>query len=114
MKSTVGWGIWGTGAIAHLVASDFQLAKGALLQAVASRTEERAKEFALEHGAARWYKGLDALLQDTEVDVVYVATPNHRHLEDCLACIHAGKPVLCEKPFALNLAQAQLIENAAR
>jgi predicted dehydrogenase len=114
MKSAIRWGIWGTGAIAHSVASDFRLADGALLHAVASRTEERAKEFASEHGAAKWYEGLDSLLKDTEVDVVYVATPNHRHLDDCLACIHAGKAVLCEKPFALNLAQAQLIANAAR
>jgi len=114
MKSVIRWGIWGTGAIAHSVASDFRMANGALLHAVASRTEERAKEFASEHRAARWYEGLDSLLKDTEVDVVYVATPNHRHLEDCLACIRAGKSVLCEKPFALNLAQAQLIANAAR
>jgi predicted dehydrogenase len=114
MKSAIRWGIWGTGAIAHSVASDFRLADGALLHAVASRTGERAKEFASEHEVARWYEGLESLLQDPEVDVVYVATPNHRHLEDCLACIHAGKAVLCEKPFALNLAQAQLIANAAR
>jgi predicted dehydrogenase len=114
MKSAIRWGIWGTGAIAHSVASDFQLANGALLHAVASRTELRAKEFASEHGIPRWYQGLDSLLKDSEVDVVYVATPNHRHLEDCLACIHAGKAVLCEKPFALNLAQAQMIVDAAR
>ena len=114
MKSPIRWGIWGTGAIAHSVASDCRLADGALLHAVASRTGKRAKEFASEHGAARWHEGLDSLLKDTDVDVVYVATPNHRHLDDCLACIQAGKAVLCEKPFALNLGQAQLIANAAR
>src|ERR1700738_1146680 len=114
MKSVFRWGIWGTGAIAHLVANDFPLANGALLHAVASRTGERAKEFASAYGAARWYEGLDSLLKDEEIDVVYVATPNHRHLEDCLACIQSGKAVLCEKPLALNLAQAQLIVHTAR
>ena len=114
MRNAIRWGIWGTGAIAHLVASDFRLADGAVLHTVASRTEERAKQFASEHGIEKWYEGLDSLLNDREVDVVYVATPNHRHLEDCLACIHAGKAMLCEKPLALNLAQAQLIANAAR
>lgn len=114
MNSAIRWGIWGTGAIARLVADDFQLANGALLHAVASRTEKRAKEFASDYRVAKWYEGLDSLLDDADVDVVYVATPNHRHLEDCLACIRAGKPVLCEKPLALNLAEAQLIANAAR
>ncbi|MDP9052279.1 MAG: Gfo/Idh/MocA family oxidoreductase [Acidobacteriota bacterium] len=114
MKNAVRWGIWGTGTIAHMVANDFPLVDGALLHAVASRTVERAKEFALEHGAAKWYEGLNSLLQDPEVDVVYVATPNHCHLEDCLACIRAGKAVLCEKPLALNLAQAEVIADAAR
>jgi len=114
MRSPIRWGIWGTGAVARLVANDFQLARGAVLHAVASRTVERAREFASEFGAEKWYEGLSSLLKDTEVDVVYVATPNHRHLEDCLACIQAGKPVVCEKPFALNRAQAELIANAAR
>src|SRR5450631_2072978 len=114
MNSAIRWGIWGTGAIAHSVASDFQLADGGLLHAVASRTKEHAKAFAFEHGVARWGEGLDFLLKDTEVDVVYVATPNQCHFEDCIACIRAGKAVLCEKPFALNLPQAQLIADAAR
>jgi dihydrodiol dehydrogenase / D-xylose 1-dehydrogenase (NADP) len=114
MKDSIRWGIWGTGAIAHAVVSDLRLANGALLHAVASRTGKHAKAFAFEHGVGRWYEGLESLLNDMEVDVVYVATPNHCHLEDCLACIRAGKAVLCEKPLALNLAQAELIANAAR
>jgi predicted dehydrogenase len=114
VNNAVRWGIWGTGAVASHVAGDFRLADGALLQAVASRTVERAKEFASRHGVARWYEGLDALLHDAEVDVVYVASPNHRHFEDCLAAIGAGKGVLCEKPFALNLRQAEEMVEAAR
>ena len=108
------WGIWGTGVIAHQVASDFRLVSGAVLHAVASRTVERAGQFASRHGIARSYGGLEPLLSDAEVDVVYVATPNYRHAEDCLACIQAGKAVLCEKPFALNLAEARQIVDAAQ
>jgi predicted dehydrogenase len=108
------WGIWGTGAIANQVAGDFRLVTGARLHAAASRTLERARRFAARHGAVRHYAGLEALLNDAEVDVVYVASPNHRHLEDCLACIHAGKAVLCEKPFALDVSEAQRIADAAR
>jgi predicted dehydrogenase len=108
------WGIWGTGAIAHQVASDFKLAEGALQHAVASRTADRATRFASAHGAAKSYEGLPALLSDASLDAIYIATPNHRHADDSLACIYAGKAVLCEKPFALNAAQAQRVVDAAR
>ena len=108
------WGIWGTGAIAHHVASDFPLAQGAVLQAVGSRTAERAASFASAYGAARSYEGLPALLADDTLDAIYIATPNQRHAEDSLACLQAGKAVLCEKPFALNAAQAQRVADAAR
>jgi predicted dehydrogenase len=114
LNRLIRWGIWGTGNVAHLVASDFRLVSEAVLHAVASRTVERAQRFAARHGVARCYVGLEALLNDAEVDVVYIATPNYRHVDDCLACIKAGKPVLCEKPFALNLSQAQQIVDAAR
>lgn len=108
------WGIWGAGSIAHSVASDFPLANGALLHAVASRTLERATRFASKYRIGRCYQGLEQLLDDPEIDVVYVATPNHCHAGDSLAAIRAGKAVLCEKPFALNLAEAQQIVDAAR
>jgi predicted dehydrogenase len=114
VDQSIRWGIWGTGAIANKVASDIPLAKGAILHAVASRTEERARQFALRHRAAKWYGSLGAMLADADVDAVYVSTPNHRHAGDSIACIEAGKAVLCEKPFALNLAQAQQTVDAAR
>ncbi len=111
---TVRWGIWGTGAIAHQVASDFPLVGDAAIHAVASRRGERAKAFAARHGVARWYEGLEALLKDAEVDAVYVATPNQCHAGDAIACLEAGKGVLCEKPFALNAKQAEAVVDAAR
>ena len=108
------WGIWGTGAIAHAFVADFPLVKGAAIQAVASRAVENAQRFAARYGIAKSYTGLEPMLNDPQVDAVYVATPNSRHMEDSLACIAAGKAVLCEKPFALDLAQALQIADAAR
>lgn len=108
------WGIWGAGAIAHKVASDIPLAKGARLAAVGARKQERAEHFARRHGAARWYGNLKDLLADAEVDAIYIATPNQCHAADSIACLDAGKPVLCEKPFALNAAQAGQTVAAAR
>jgi len=114
MNQAIRWGIWGTGHIAHKVAGDFPLAEGSVLHAVASRTGERARLFAAEVGAAKWHEGLGPLLRDAEVDAVYIATPHPLHLDDCLACIEAGKAVLCEKPFALNEGQARRMIDAAR
>jgi predicted dehydrogenase len=114
VEKLIRWGFWGTGAIAHSAADDLRLVSGTLLHGVASRTVERAKSFAAQHGIARFYAGLQALLDDPEVDVVYVASPNHCHLDDSLSCIQAGKALLCEKPFALNLHQAQQIVDACR
>jgi len=115
---TIRWGIWGAGAIAHQVASDFPLVGsldgGAVIHAVASRRGERAKAFAARYGAGRSYEGLGALLADAEVDAVYIATPNQCHAADAIACLEAGKGVLCEKPFALNAKQAQEVAETAR
>jgi predicted dehydrogenase len=114
VERVIRWGMWGTGVLAHSVASDFPLAKGAALHAVSSRDPLRAQRFASLHGIPNHYAGLQALLDDAEIDAIFVASPNHRHTEDSLACIQAGKSVLCEKPFALNAAQAQRVANAAR
>ncbi len=114
MEKLIRWGIWGTGAIAQSAADDLRLVSGTLLHGVASRRVERARSFAAEHGFARFYTGLQALLDDPEIDVVYVASPNHCHLDDSLSSIQAGKALLCEKPFALDLYEAQRIVDAAR
>ena len=107
------WGIWGVGSISHQLAADFPLARGAALHAVASRTEERARQFAARHGVTKFYASLEALLNDPDVDAIYVATPNHLHMRDSIACLAAGKAVLCEKPFALDLDQARKTVAAA-
>lgn len=84
----------------------------AKLQAVASRTADRAEKFARAFNAERGYGSYEELCADPEIDAVYIATPHHRHRDDCLLCIEKGKPVLCEKPFTVNAAEAR--EIAAR
>ena len=105
------WGIIGTGGIARKFAQTLsQMGKeGETLVAVASRQEASAQAFAREHGAARAYGSYEAMMQDPQVEVVYIATPNALHFDNVRMCLQAGKHVLCEKPFTLNAAQARAL-----
>lgn len=109
------WGIWGTGAIASQVASDFPILDGeAVIEAVASRSLDRARRFASRFRVPHFYCGLEPLVHRPEIDAVYISSPNHCHLPDSLTALGAGKAVLCEKPFALNFAEARQIAETAR
>jgi predicted dehydrogenase len=108
------WGVIGPGAIAVGFADAMQMAEGGAIVAVASRARERADAYADRYGIATRYDDYAALAQDPEVDVVYVATPQSRHVEDTLLMLRAGKHVLCEKPFALNEAQGRRMVDEAR
>jgi predicted dehydrogenase len=108
------WGIVGPGEIAERFATDLRLVPDASLTAVSSRSMDRARAFADRHAIPSRYDSLDALLEDSEVDVVYVATPNSRHAPDTLAALSAGKHVLCEKPLAVSANEAEQMVAAAR
>ena len=82
--------------------------------AVCSRTDSSARNFALQRGIARWHNSYEALARDPDVDIIYVATPHSRHRDDTEMYLRSGKHVLCEKPFALNLRQAQSMVDTAR
>jgi predicted dehydrogenase len=84
------------------------------LLAVCRRRADLAPEFAREFGAQRWYAGWKELLQDAEINAVYVATPVHLHAEQTIAAAEAGKHVLCEKPMALTSAQCSRMIAACR
>jgi len=114
LSSTVRWGILGTGVIADAFATGLGYVDGAVLHAVGSRTTASAEAFADRHGAAHAHSSYQSLVDDPAVDVVYVATPNELHQEHCLMAIAAGRAVLCEKPFALDAAQAAVVVDAAR
>ncbi len=108
------WGVVGPGAIATGFADAMEMVDGGRIVAVASRSAERADAFADRFGIRARYGDYTALAEDPEVEVVYVATPQSRHMEDTLALLRAGKHVLCEKPFALDASQARRMVDEAR
>ncbi len=112
--STVRWGILGPGKIAHKFATGLQAAPGAVLVAVGSRTQANADAFADTYGAPRRHGSYEALAADPDVDVIYVATPHPQHMAATLLCLDHGKAVLCEKPFAMNTQQAEMMVASAR
>lgn len=107
------WGVVGPGSIAAKFAQALATLPQERLQAVCGRRAETATAFGLRWGA-RVHDRLAALLADPAVDAVYVATPHSEHAAVALACIEAGKPVLCEKPLAANAAQARELIALAR
>jgi predicted dehydrogenase len=111
---TVRWGVVGPGRIAANVTRDFPAVPGAELVAVASRSTDRARAFASDHGIERAYGSYRELIVDPDVDVLYIATPHPQHRAIALAAIQAGKAVLVEKAFTATLAGAQDVVAAAR
>jgi predicted dehydrogenase len=82
--------------------------------AVASRSPDRARDFAGRLGIPTVFGSFDQLVDCPDVDIIYIATPNHLHREHMLLALDAGKPVLCEKPFALNGDEAREVVDRAR
>ena len=107
MQHIVRWGILGTGLIAHKFATALRDVPGAELVAVASRASDKAQAFGKHVGVNRCHGSYQELVGDTEVDVIYIATPHPQHAENTLMCLQGGKPVLCEKPFTMNLREAR-------
>lgn len=117
---TINWGILGTGYIAQEFAQALNSIPEAKLLAVASRglgtgkQRDKAYSFARRFRVPRHYNSYEALAADKEIDIVYIATPNTAHKENCLLCLTAGKAVLCEKPFTLNAQEAKEVIELAR
>ena len=108
------WGILGTGAIARQFVEGLRSLPEAEVLAVGSRSEASAAEFADEREIPRRYAGYDDLAADSDIDVVYVATPHPFHAGNAELCLNAGKAVLCEKPFTVNAAEAERVIGLAR
>lgn len=107
-------GILGPGRMAGTFAKTLVQMEDVTRWAVASRTIERAKSFALEYGFEKSYGCYEDLLKDPQVELVYIATPHSHHFELMKACIEAGKAVLCEKAFTVNASHAAEIRRLAR
>ena len=109
----VKWGIVSTGNIADKFTNSLKLVDGAVIEAVASRSEDKAKAFAQKHGANKYYSSYEQMSADPQIDIVYIGTPNNYHYENSLMFMEQGKSVLCEKPLGVNEAQVRaMIEKA--
>lgn len=108
------WGILGPGSIANAFAEGIRALPDGILEAVGSRSQQRADAFADKYSVPRRHGSYQSLVEDPDVDVIYVATPHPMHHRDCLLALQAGKPVLCEKPFAINRAEAARVVDEAR
>lgn len=112
--NTVTFGVLGCARVfERRMAPALKSAGNAALYAVASRTLEKAQAVAEKHGATRAYGSYDALLADPEIEAIYIPLPNDQHAEWTVKALAAGKHVLCDKPLALSVAEAEGMAGAA-
>ncbi len=115
-KETIRWGIIGCGNVTEKKSGPaFYELPGSKLVAVMRRDEAKAADYALRHGVARYYSDARLLIDDPEVDAVYIATPPNTHAQYAIVAMEAGKPAYVEKPMALNYRQClDMIEVSER
>jgi predicted dehydrogenase len=104
------WGILGLGGIANAFTRDL-IANGMIVAAVGSRSQEKAKAFAAEHGVETAFGSYENLAVAPDVDAIYIATPHPFHAEAAALAIKAGKHVLVEKPITLNAREAACLKD---
>jgi predicted dehydrogenase len=104
----VRWGIIGCGDVTEVKSGPaFQKIKNSELAAVMRRTGELAEDYAKRHHVSKWYDDAQSLINDPDVDIIYIATPPGAHLDYTIMAAKAGKPVYVEKPMARNYAECQ-------
>lgn len=108
------WAVLGCGRIARKFSNDLKLLPNASLYAAASRNLERAEDFKNEVGFEKAYGSYEELVNDNEVDIIYIATPHSFHHKHTLLCLKHKKAVLCEKAFAINKKEAEEMIACAR
>ena len=114
MDNMIRWGILGCGNIANKFAADLLMLSGSVLHAVASRDFARAQYFGKKYMANKTYSNYTDLVNDPDLNVIYVATTHNFHYEHAALCLAANKPVLCEKPMCVNSKEAQKLVNLSR
>lgn len=107
MQQKLKVGILGAGHIARKMATTLQEMKEAELYAVAARELSKAEQFANEFQARKAYGNYEALADDPDIDLIYIATPHSHHFAPARMCLLKGKPVLCEKAFTANAREAE-------
>ena len=113
MDKRLNWGLLSTAKINRALIKPLNASKRTRLLAVASRSISSAEAYAREWNIPRAHGSYEALLADPEIDVIYNSLPNHLHAEWTIKALRAGKHVLCEKPFALTLAEVDAMSQAA-
>jgi predicted dehydrogenase len=113
-ESRLAWGIMGTGNIARKFAEAVKTSSTGVLVAVGSRAQATAETFGDSFGIPKRYDSYAAVLADPAVQAVYISMPNQLHAEWAIKAAEAGKHILCEKPLALNHAEAMAIVEAAQ
>lgn len=111
---TIRWGIIGTGNIASQFATALKGMEDTEIAAVASRSLEKAEQFARKFSAQRAYGSYEELAADERIDAVYIATPHTEHLKNSELCIKHKKAVLCEKPITLNSKDTKYLMDLAK
>lgn len=114
MSKPINWGIIGLGKIAHKFATDLLTINDAKLYGVASRNHEKAHTFANKFNATRAFSSYEDLVKDSNIDAIYIATPHALHKEHTLLCLEHNIPVLCEKPFAMNIHEVNTMIDKAK
>ena len=108
-----GWGIIGTGIHAdNFIAPALRAAEDTELVAICDIARDRAQEVAARHGVENVYNSLDRMLDDPDLDVVWISTPNNLHTRQTIQAAEAGKHILCEKPMALSVSDCELMIEA--
>ena len=107
-------GTIGSGVIVHSVLDAVKRTEGIRLEAVYSRTAEKAERLATEYGGVRTYTDMVEFLEDEAVNTVYVASPNSLHYRQVKAALQAGKHVICEKPFCTSAKDVEELAEMAR
>jgi predicted dehydrogenase len=114
MTKKYNWAILGCGKIACKFASDLKTLPNARLYAAASRSLENAQTFATDLGFEKAYGSYEEMVNDPDVDVVYIASPHSHHYEHTILCLNHQKAVLCEKAFAINSREVSSMIETAR
>ena len=115
MTATVRWGVLGVAKIAtEKVIPAMQQGRNCRVEAIASRSLDKARQAAGRLGIAKAYGSYEELLADPAIDAVYNPLPNHLHVPWSIRALEAGKHVLCEKPIALSVAEAETLVAAGR
>ncbi len=109
---SVSWGLMSTARINQALISPIRASSRSRLLAVASRDAERARQYAKAWKIPRYFGSYEAMLEEDELDIVYISLPNHLHVEWTIRALEAGKHVLCEKPIALTPADVDRIAEA--